>query len=196
MVGGAELIVYTLQQGTIRIVVSARGRGGGVFLKVGRGAKASFIPYPFKLVCCRDAETLRCIFRHYCSLVFNLHNLTYELVMCSCSTKGRASLEMDKPRQRMRWAEAEAAWTVFLLPYFFKQLIIIIINAVSLQDLVSTEKPERAATEVICHAHQHDIACLCINQSGTRVATCSIQVRRGREGGRKEREGGGEGKGE
>ena len=62
---------------------------------------------------------------------------------------------------------------------FFVKRNCVISSAVSLQDLVSTEKPERAATEVICHAHQHDIACLCINQTGTRVATCSVQVREG-----------------
>jgi len=32
--------------------------------------------------------------------------------MCSCSTKGRASLIIEKQRQRKRWAEEEvAAWT-------------------------------------------------------------------------------------
>jgi len=29
--------------------------------------------------------------------------------MCSCSTKGRASLVIKKQRQRKRWAEKEAA---------------------------------------------------------------------------------------
>jgi len=43
--------------------------------------------------------------------------------MCSCSTKGRASLVIEKQRQRKRWAEEEAAnrtlpisYTHFVLP--------------------------------------------------------------------------------
>lgn len=46
-------------------------------------------------------------------------------------------------------------------------------GTVQIVDLLATERPERAATEVICHAHQHDISCISINQSGTRVATSS-----------------------
>ncbi len=45
-----------------------------------------------------------------------------------------------------------------------------------LQDLLSTEAPERAATEVICLAHQHELACISINQKGTLIATASSKV--------------------
>jgi len=31
--------------------------------------------------------------------------------MCSCSTKGRARLVIEKQRQRKRWTEEKAAWT-------------------------------------------------------------------------------------
>ena len=42
-----------------------------------------------------------------------------------------------------------------------------------------------AATEVICHVHQHEVCCIAINQQGTRIATCSTKVReREREMGR------------
>ena len=54
----------------------------------------------------------------------------------------------------------------FLKDYFFLA-----------QDLLVSEYPDRAATEVICHAHQHEISCISINQLGTRIATSSSKVR-------------------
>ena len=45
------------------------------------------------------------------------------------------------------------------------------------QDLLATEAPQMAATEVICHVHQHEVCCIAINQQGTRIATCSTKVR-------------------
>jgi len=49
------------------------------------------------------------------------------------------------------------------------------------QDLLATESPQMAATEVICSVHQHEVCCIAINQPGTRIATCSAKVReRGR----------------
>ena len=43
-----------------------------------------------------------------------------------------------------------------------------------------------AATEVICHVHQHEVCCIAINQQGTRIATCSTKVRWYAEEGRAE----------
>ena len=47
-----------------------------------------------------------------------------------------------------------------------------------------------AATEVICHVHQHEVCYIAINQQGTRIATCSTKVRE------RKRERNGEGQGE
>ena len=44
------------------------------------------------------------------------------------------------------------------------------------QDLVATVSPETAATEILINAHQHDISCICMNQQGTMIATCSSKV--------------------
>jgi hypothetical protein len=44
------------------------------------------------------------------------------------------------------------------------------------QDLVATVSPEKAATEILINAHQHDISCVCMNQQGTMLATCSSKV--------------------
>lgn len=46
------------------------------------------------------------------------------------------------------------------------------------QDLVATVSPEKAATEILINAHQHDISCICMNQQGTMIATCSSKVHR------------------
>ncbi len=45
------------------------------------------------------------------------------------------------------------------------------------QDLLSTKAPDRAATEIICHVHQHVVSFISMNQSGTLVATCSTKAR-------------------
>ena len=44
------------------------------------------------------------------------------------------------------------------------------------QDLVATVSPEKAATEILISAHQHDISCISMNQQGTMIATCSSKV--------------------
>ena len=50
------------------------------------------------------------------------------------------------------------------------------LNLMYLQDLVATVSPEKAATEVLINAHQHDISCISMNQQGTMIATCSSKV--------------------
>ena len=51
-----------------------------------------------------------------------------------------------------------------------------LISLVSMQDLVATVSPEKAATEVLINAHQHDITCISMNQQGSMIATCSSKV--------------------
>ena len=47
-----------------------------------------------------------------------------------------------------------------------------------LQDLVATEHPEKASTEVICQVHQHDVSCITLNHSGGKIATASSKVKK------------------
>ena len=47
------------------------------------------------------------------------------------------------------------------------------------QDLLATEAPQMAATQVICSVHKSEVCCITINQPGTRVVTCSEKVREG-----------------
>lgn len=46
-------------------------------------------------------------------------------------------------------------------------------GTIQIKDLLGTVAPEKAGTESICHAHQHEISCIAINQPGTRIATSS-----------------------
>ena len=39
------------------------------------------------------------------------------------------------------------------------------------------EHPEKASTEMVCQVHQHNVSCIAINQSGTKIATTSTKVR-------------------
>ncbi|XP_064403806.1 WD repeat domain phosphoinositide-interacting protein 4-like isoform X2 [Halichondria panicea] len=48
-------------------------------------------------------------------------------------------------------------------------------GTVQIVDLLSTKAPDRAATEIICHVHQHVVSFISMNQSGTLVATCSTK---------------------
>ena len=45
-----------------------------------------------------------------------------------------------------------------------------------IQDLVATVSPEKAATEILINAHQHEISYISMNQQGTMIATCSSKV--------------------
>lgn len=69
------------------------------------------------------------------------------------------------------------AWRrIIKSPNFTPSCHIYVVVVVVLKDLLATEQPDRAATEIICHAHQHEISCISVNQSGTRVATSSAKV--------------------
>ena len=41
---------------------------------------------------------------------------------------------------------------------------------------MSIVSPQRAVTDKVCQAHQHEIACCTINQTGTLLGTASIKV--------------------
>ena len=38
------------------------------------------------------------------------------------------------------------------------------------------QHPEKASTEMVCQVHQHNVSCIAINQSGTKIATTSTKA--------------------